>query len=228
MQKQLTIILIFLIIFFTGCAKKYDDYIYHRSSVVDYLYSNEQGVALSPFVALLKFPLKVGIGFAPSKVQYHQRIIDETERVKLMRRVQGILKKYNMGDTKIIPSAFFEQNGGFEHLKEIKKLYDIDLIVLVSYDYLKFTDNTPNHITYWGIIGGDIVESRENLIHTMVNASLFDIESKKLAFISSGVSRIRGKIDAKQQKKGFLVASEMLLKDLNLRLSLLSKRKKKK
>lgn len=67
------------------------------------------------------------------------------------------------------------------------------VIVLLSYDQTQFTDEGLASITYWTLIGAYIVPGEKNDTHTMVDAAVYDIKSRKMLFRAPGISHIKGK-----------------------------------
>ena len=230
MKKSLYII--FIIILLTGCATKKKVYKYYenRSSLVNYLYPQKEHKSMEFWTTKLKIPIKIGIGFIPSKKFYYQRIIDEKSRVGLLKKIQRNLKKHKfIKESKIIPSAFFEKGGGFEDLEKIKKLYDVDLIALVSYDVIQFRVDSFHSLRYWTIIGTDIIKAKGNLIHSMINFTLIESKNKKLLFKALGINRlINSENLVADRKKSFQKASKNLIKNINRQLPIFKWRMKEK
>jgi rhombotail lipoprotein len=207
---------------FSGCAQRKQ---YTSSSVVEYLYSNKQ-VKETPTVPVLSLPLKVGIAFVPESNRYRSALT-ETDKEKLLDTVAKSFKKYAYIDTiEIIPSAYLRARGGFTNLDQIRTMYGVDVIALVSYDQHQFTDQNFLTLTYWTLLGMYIVPGEENDTHTMVDAVVYDIASKKLLFRAPGVSHIKGvatpinlsKMLREDSREGFMKASEELIVNLNKEL----------
>jgi len=214
-KNLLFAVLIFIL--FVGCAtkeRKYKEYENH-SSMVDYFYPQKERVAMSFFTTDLKFPIKIAIGFIPSRELYYQRVVEEDLRVKLLEDVKKTFDKFEfISKSIIIPSAFFQKGGGFGDLEKIKKLYDVDFMVLVSLDVINFRADSFNSITYWTIIGGDIIKARGNLSHLMVNCAMVDSQNQKLLFKALGTDRVSN------SKMSFQKASAILIKNLTRQLPL--------
>jgi hypothetical protein len=65
----------------------------------------------------------------------------------------------------LIPSLYIEEGGGFSNLDQLRKLFDIEGIPLLSYDQSQFNDTRALSITYWTIIGAYIVREEKNDTH---------------------------------------------------------------
>ena len=237
MKRVLLFTVLGLILVFTGCAKKYENH--YTSSVVDYLYpdKNQGEVKIKPSIPLLKLPTKVGIAFVPTGKYYHKRAVTEVDRVILMKKIRDFFKKYKfVSDIELIPSAYLNQKGGFPNLDQIKTMYDVDLIVLLSYDQTQFTNSSFASVTYWTVIGAYIVPGEKNETHTMVDATVYDIKSRKLLFRAPGISRVKShstpisveEARREDRVKGFNLASVDLIKNLDLQLAIFKDRIKEK
>lgn len=90
-------------------------------------------------------------------------------------------------------SDYFRQQGSFDNLNQIKHMFNIDVIALVSYDQTSYTDKGFALIAYWTIVGAYIIPAEENSTHTMLDAVLYDIDSRKLLFRTTGGSSVSSK-----------------------------------
>ncbi len=122
----------------------------HRStSVVQYLYPDKQDYIEVPGIPRLKLPLRVGIAFVPENKVYTQALT-EADKMNLMKEVSEHFNQYDfVKSIEIIPSAYLRSDGGFANLDQIKTMYGIDVIALLSYDQTQFTGEEVASITYW-------------------------------------------------------------------------------
>jgi rhombotail lipoprotein len=210
------------------------------SSVVQYLYPDTKGYIETPDIPRLELPLRVGVAFVPEDtIKSHGWFITEnmaqgqslTERDKmeLMEEVSKHFKKYDfVKSIELIPSAYLSKKGSFANLDQIRTMYGIDLIALLSYDQTQFTDEGMASVTYWTLIGAYIIPGEKNDTHTMVDASVYDIQSRKMLFRAPGVSHINSKatpINLSEQLRvdsmeSFKEASADLVTNLELQLEM--------
>jgi rhombotail lipoprotein len=177
-------------IVFAGCV--YQTKMHHSSSVYEYLYSDIEGHIETPGIPLLSLPLRVGIAFVPEAEGEHCTLT-EKDKIELMNEVTKHFKKYDfVKDIELIPSAYLSEKGGFANLDQIRTMYGVDVITLLSYDQTQFTDEGLASISYWTIIGAYIVPGEKNDTHTMVDAAVYDIQSRKMLFRAPGISHIKG------------------------------------
>lgn len=211
---------------FNGCV--YQTKMHHSSSVYEYLYSDEEGHVENPGIPSLSLPLRVGVAFVP-EVEDRYQTLTEKDKMELMNEVKKHFKKYEfVKDIELIPSAYLSEKGGFANLDQIRTMHGIDVITLLSYDQTQFTDEGIASITYWTIIGAYIVPGEKNDTHTMVDAAVYDIKSRKMLFRAPGVSYIKGLATPVNQTeelrtdrlKGFQEASADAVKNLDIQLEL--------
>lgn len=164
-----------------------------NASVVDYLYPKEsKATAMVPVSeTTLSLPLRVGVAFVPSP--YGGADLPEAERQKLLERVKAAF-----GDQKfisaieVVPSAYLRPRGGFDNLEQAARMFNLDVVALLSYDQVQFNDANRLSVLYWTIVGAYLVNGDEYDTHTMLDASVFDVRSRKLLLRSHGVSQVKG------------------------------------
>ena len=175
------------------------------SSVVQYLYPNTKGYIETPTIPRLALPLQVGIAFVPDdsvkgrsffipeKIVQGQNLT-ERDKMELMEKVKKHFQKYEYVDSiELIPSSYLTKEGGFANLDQIRTMYGIDVVVLLSYDQTQFTDEGVTSVVYWTLIGAYLIPGEKNDTHTMVDATVYDIQSRKLLFRAPGTSHIKSK-----------------------------------
>lgn len=219
-----------------GCAGQQHR---HRSSVVDYLYPNEKETAIKPAIPRLTLPLKVGIAFVPVQLSTSQgrnlwagrvgvESLTETDKVQLLDEVAAHFKKYEfVKSIEVIPSAYLTPGGGFTNLKQIKTMYGVDVIALVSYDQVQFTDEGMLSLTYWTLVGAYIFQGEKNDTSTLMDTVVYDISSRKMLFRAPGTSQIKGSatpVNLSEELradslKGFKEATGKMIENLDLQLT---------
>ncbi len=231
-NRLVIICLITFFAFIESCAdappKLYTNY---KTSMIRFIGPDENTIkiqeAMEPTITV---PLRVGFAFAPS-LDYGQGF-PEKERMNLMQEIASKFKKYKFVESiELIPSLYLEEGGGFSNLDKLKQLFDIDVIMLMSYDQSQFHDTGALSITYWTLIGYYIVKGEKNDTHTLMDAALFHIPSRKMLFRASGTSLIKNSatpINLSEQARddslsGFRQASMELAKNLQDKLYLFRK-----
>lgn len=213
----------------TGCAGLFGGQKTHRaSSVVDYLYPDTANAIDKPSIAYLNLPIDVGIAFVPSTAnRYAKQDIDAPRKQALMERIAAGFTQHDfIGNVEIIPTAYLRSGGSFDNLGQIKTMYGVDVMVLLSYDQVQYTDQGLLSLTYWTIAGAYIFPGEKNDTSTMVDAVVYDIASRKMLFRAPGVAQVKGAATLVNQSeelrrdsaKGFALAADDLVVNLNAEL----------
>jgi rhombotail lipoprotein len=185
-----------------GCDSLSSERTQHRNtSLYSYLYSNKNGHVDAPTVPTLSLPLRVGIAFVPadtgSRRNYDydsldQAAISESQKMALMKQISADFKKYSfVKSIDLIPTTYLTPNGGFANLDQIRTMYDVDVVVLLSYDQAQFTGRDALSISYWTIVGAYVVPGENNETRTMLDAAVYDINSRKLLFRAPGIGDVK-------------------------------------
>lgn len=177
-----------------------------RSSVVDYLYPNSSQTVIEPSTPTLRLPLKVGIAFVPEQPATSRgrgtwalispgtvNALTPAKKTELLEKVADHFRKLDfVSDIEVIPSEYLSPGGSFSNLEQIQTMYGIDVIALVSYDQVQFTDEGLLSLTYWTIVGAYAVSGEKNDTSTMLDTVVYDIKSKKMLFRAPGTSIVKG------------------------------------
>jgi rhombotail lipoprotein len=161
-------------------------------SVVDYLYGNKaEPVAMKLEITTLKLPLRVGIAFVPSPAWGLH--VPESEQMRMLNKVKEAFSQHAfIGSIEIIPNTYLRPNGGFANLEQAARMFNVDVMALLSYDQIQFNDSNALSVLYWTIIGAYLVHGDQYDIHTMLEATVFDVASRKLLFRAPGTSNVKG------------------------------------
>lgn len=175
----------------------------HReaSSVMDYLYPKRSMTQVdTPTVPILSLPLRVGVAFVPDRVNrsggtlvaWENERFTEKQKMALMKQVSDDFKKYSyVQSIQLIPSTYLTPQGGFDNLDQLRQMFGVDVIALVSYDQVQFTDEGFFSLTYVTVVGAWVVEGERNDTKTMMDTVVYDIASRKLLFRAPGISQIK-------------------------------------
>ena len=162
------------------------------ASIVEYLYPAASAAPkMEPGIALLRPPARVGLAFVPADAK--ARSLPETEKMKLLERTRAAFARQPyVGAIEIIPTQYLRAGGGFDNLQQVSRLFNVDIMAMVSYDQVHFTDTNSLALLYWTIVGAYVVNGNEFDIKTMLDISVFDVASRKLLFRAPGTSQING------------------------------------
>jgi rhombotail lipoprotein len=202
---------------------------HHRAaSVVDYLYPANGDVVVQPSIPTLNLPIKIGLAFVPSANDANlAAVVPESERQKLMNQIADHFRQQPyVKSIEVIPTSYLQPKGGFENLEQASRMFDVDVVALLSYDQMQFSNSGRSSITYWTLIGAYLVEGEKNDTRTLLDAAVFDVKSHKLLFRAPGVSTVKGSatpVNADEARRhdgaeGFGLAAVNLLGNLDTEL----------
>lgn len=232
----LTIVAATAIILVAGCASMGMAQHHRASNLYAYLYSDQKEHVDTPTVPVLSLPLRVGIAFVPvdnptgrnNYPYWEDQSFSENQRMALMKQISGQFKQYPfVKSIDIIPSAYLTPRGGFSNLDQIQTMYGVDVMALLSYDQIQFTDEGVLSLTYWTIVGAYVIPGEKNDTKTMLDAAVYDIASHKLLFRAPGLGNVKGSatpINLSEElredgKKGFEQAATNLVDNLKVQLA---------
>jgi rhombotail lipoprotein len=208
------------------------------SSVVNYLYPGETNPLPPTDVPVLRLPLRVGIAFVPSgntRNYYQDNTITEVQKTALLDRVAAEFKGRDyIQSIEIIPTSYLRPAGGFANLNQVRSLLGVDVIALVAYDQVQFTNENILSLAYWTIVGAYIFHGNKNDTDTLMEAAVYDIASRHLLFRAPGVSHVEAGTAAayitQRQRadgaKGFEIATDDMIKNLKTQLEAFRERVK--
>ncbi|MFN3581284.1 MAG: rhombotarget lipoprotein [Pseudomonas sp.] len=223
MLRSLLVVSMISLLF--GCALGTSN---HRSSsVVTYLYPNKNSPMESVSIPRLELPMRVGVAFVPEGRQGNSTLT-ERDKLELQKAVATHFEALDfVSSIELIPSNYLRNEGSFSNLEQIRSMFGVDVIALLSYDQTQFTDEGLASISYWTLIGAYLIRGEKNDTHTLVDAAVYDIQSRKMLFRAPGSSHIKSKATPVNQSEqlradsiqGFHDASADLVTNLKLQLT---------
>lgn len=218
-----------------GCA---NHQVSRKSSVMDYLYPDSDSTFEKPSVPHLKLPLRVGVAFVPGSGETHRPGslwvsqsysggMPAAKKNEILETVSDNFRGLDfVSSIEVIPTSYLTSGGSFANLSQIKTMYGIDVIALVSYDQVQFTDEGMLSLSYWTIVGAYVVSGEKNDTSTLMDTVVYDISSKKMLFRAPGTSQVVGRstrINASEELRadsieGFERAAEAMAVNLESQL----------
>jgi rhombotail lipoprotein len=177
----------------SGCAAWVKQRQEHRAaSVVDYLFPEAtQAPQIEVATTTLRPPIRVGIAFVPGG-QWDAGISEAT-KMELLERVKAAFAQYSyIGSIEVIPSNYLRARGGFDNLDQVAHLFNVEVVALLSYDQLQFNDTNSFAVLYWTIVGAYVIHGDKYDVQTLIDATVFDVASRKMLFRAPGSSRVKG------------------------------------
>lgn len=235
-DKTTSFLIFLLVVFLSGCAGQQTR---TKSSVVDYLYPKNSETIVQPSIPVLNIPIKVGIAFVPEQTSRSRGMniwsgvaggsaLTEANKSGLLEKVADNFRKHEfVSEIEVIPSAYLTAGGSFSNLDQIRTMYGIDVIALVSFDQVQFTDEGLLSLTYWTLVGAYVFSGEKNDTSTMLDTAVYDIQSKKMLFRAPGTSNVKGSstpINLSEElradsMKSFEEATDNMITNLDMQLS---------
>ncbi|WP_297831319.1 rhombotarget lipoprotein [Pseudomonas sp.] len=192
MKKIICSLMMVSLFAFGGCSWVDSHSSKQVASTVDYLYPNaKEAPQMKSEVTYLRPPVRVGIAFVPSANWGDG--LSEVDKLKLQERVKAAFTQYPfVGSIELIPSTYLQRQGGFGNLEQVARMFNVEVMVLLSYDQVQFNDKNSLALLYWTIVGAYIIHGDQYDVQTLVDASVFDVHTHKLLFRAPGVSQVKG------------------------------------
>ena len=178
----------------TGCLFRGDRTQRNASSLVNYLYPRGMRVADAPAIPTLTLPLRVGVAWVPNGPGpgAGRGDLTENQKLELLQKVVPHFRSYSfVRGIETIPTTYLMPGGGFANLDQLRSIYGVDVIALVSYDQVQFTSQGLLSLAYWTVVGAYTIQGEKNETDTMIDTAVYDIASRKLLFRAPGVSRVK-------------------------------------
>jgi len=189
MKKIIPILAVLFVI--SGCSGLYKQEKTTSSSLVDFLYPNSEDYQKhQPSTPHLTLPVNVGIAFVPSS-GYSKLGLSAKRKHELLAKVKAEFSELKyVNRIEIISDSYFKKGGGFDNLKQVSRLYDVQVMALVSYDQVARNSQNNAALLYWSIAGMYFIPGNDNSTQTFIDTAVFDIDSSKLLFRAPGLSSV--------------------------------------
>ncbi len=227
-------IILILTLFISGCSSLnfYKNRNIQSSSLVNFLYP-EGEVSLQDIKnPSLNLPLRIGLAFIPEKND--KTIIPQTTKNQLLEDIkQTFIKKDYVHEIIIIPEIYLTHQQGFKPLDQLKNLYQLDVLALVSYDQIINTKDKLLSLSYLTIVGAYVFPGTGFDVHTMIDLAVIDIPTRQILFRSAGVNSIENNSVAlaysdqafrKKQNRSFTQAMQQVKENFSSELEKFEKR----
>jgi rhombotail lipoprotein len=163
-----------------GCSQRSTS----SSSLVVFLYPHGELPPADDAIPELKLPLRVGLTFLPAAGNAPG--LDAAARAGLLENVrQRFLSREFVAEIVVIPD-YYLSGRGFDSLGGLQRLYDLDLLALVSHDQLTHSDENALSLTYLTIVGAYLVPASRHEVTTLVDLAVVDPATRSLLLRAGG------------------------------------------
>lgn len=155
------------------------------SSLVDFLYPRGEAPPPSPdTLPHLTLPARVGIAFVPPT---RGAALSESEQLALLTRVADSFRDREfVAAIEPIPQAYLTRARGVSGMQQVARLFNLDVMALVSYDQVSQSTERDSALLYWTVVGTVVFKGNRNAVHTLVDTAVFDVRSGQLLFRAPG------------------------------------------
>lgn len=202
---------------------------------MQFLYPQDAGHVAEPTIPELALPLRVGVAFVPPgdgrAGGYSHGLsanVTPSQQAELIETVASRFRDLPcVAEIKTIPAAYLRPGGSFTNLDQVKSMFGVDVIALVAYDQVQFTDENFLSLSYWTIVGAYVVRGEKNDTQTLLDATVYDIASRSLLFRAPGTSQVKASATPvgqegalrEDREAGLRLASEDMAKNLETELA---------
>lgn len=193
MEKPVSLVAIVFLATVSGCAAWVTTGGTRRiASTVDYLYpAAEEPPRMAAGFTYLRPPIRVGIAFVPDAAPTES--LPDVEKTRLLERIRAAFSTYPfVGGIEVIPVPYLGSGGGFTNLQQVARMFDVEVIALLSCDQVQFDAPDTLPVVYWTITGASVIRGAPHDTWTLVDASVLDVRSRKLLFRAPGASHTAG------------------------------------
>ena len=220
------VVLVFVGVLLGGCVGMFGMRKCERtSSIADFLFPKEQRL-VEPSIPVLSLPLKVGVAFVPSGNRGRADFSDYQKQQLLQKVAASFSSQKFVESVQTIPSSYLRREGSFDNLDQLKRMMGIDVVILLAYDQMQFTDDNLLSLSYWTIVGAYVFHGNKNDTQTLVEAVVYDIGSRTLLFRAPGSNQTRHGSTAMQLSEyqrrdsatSLNLATDEMIKNLDMEL----------
>jgi rhombotail lipoprotein len=165
------------------------------SSLVSFLYP-VGGPPPPPENAIpeLRVPMRVGLAMLPSIYRYDDAPLDAAQKLELLERIrERFLSRRFVSEIVVIPDYYLTHDRGFVGLEGVQRLYDVDVIALVSYDQVTHQDDNPLSLGYLTIVGAYVLPGTDHETVTLVDLAVVDPVTRSLVLRAGGTDSRKGR-----------------------------------
>ncbi len=175
-------------------------------------------------MAQLRVPARVGLAFLPAAGG--EPGLDAPQRQEILARVSAAFEKKDYVRQIVVIPDYYLGSGGFEALQQLARLQQLDVLALVSYDQVSQRTENGRSLFYLTIVGSYLVRGSENETQSLMDLAVVDPVSRTLILRAGGTSFAAESSTAidqaaklqHQQVRGFNVASDQLIANLDVEL----------
>jgi rhombotail lipoprotein len=181
---------------------------HNSTSLVDFLYPNGSTPPALNAQPQLHLPLRVGLTFLPSNSVDSQLSLDSAHKEALLEEIRKrFISRGFVADIIVIPDYYLRGQRGFGGLEGVQRLYNVDLMALVSYDQVAHEDDNNWSLGYITIVGAYILKGTRHDLSTLVDLAVVDPATHSLVLRAGGVDSRHGSVSLVSENRELREAS---------------------
>jgi len=174
---------------------------HNSSSLVNFLYPNGKMPPREDTIPELHVPLRVGLAFLPSE-NNSGLVLNAAQREELMTRIrQRFAERKFIAEITEVPDYYLKTSRGFEGLEGVQRLYNLDLMALVSYDQVAHLDDNNWSLGYLTIVGAYVLKGSRHDVSTLVDLAVVDPATHSLVIRAGGTDTRHGNTTLIEQQR---------------------------
>ena len=176
-----------------GCAPHCRSETRNSSSLVGFLYPDGNLPPPQDALPELHLPLRVGLAFLPGAAAGGVGGLDEAQKAAVLEKIrERFATRKFVADIVIVPDYYLTNARGFAGLEGVQRLYNIDLMALVSYDQVTHLDQNGWSLGYLTIVGAYVLHGSSQDMATLVDLAVVDPATRSLVLRAGGTDTRHG------------------------------------
>ena len=164
----------------------------NSSSLVDFLYPNGARPPANNSIPALQLPVRVGLAFLPTRGTTAAGL-EAARREALLDRIrQRFASRKFVSQIVIVPDYYLSGSRGFDGLNGVQRLYNIDVLALVSYDQVSYRDDNSWALGYLTIVGAYVMKGTRHDVTTLMDLAVVDPASRSILLRAGGTDERHG------------------------------------
>jgi rhombotail lipoprotein len=210
------------------CAPNCHSHAQNSSSLVGFLYPDGKLPPRGEAIPELHVPLRVGLAFLPSQDSRGNLVLDAAQKENLLQQVQArFASRSFVSEIVIIPDYYLANARGFAGLEGVQRLYNVDVMALVSHDQVSNGDDNKLSLGYLTIVGAFVLRGTSHETATLVDLAVVDPVTRSLLLRAGGTDSRSGNstlVDAARDARhdsarGFATATTHMIDNFDAALT---------
>jgi rhombotail lipoprotein len=198
------------------------------SSLVGFLYPNGVGFARENSIPELRLPVRVGLAFIPTSDGLGTAGLEAARREEILERIrERFADRKFVSEIVVIPDYYLNGRSGFDNLRGVQRLYDTDILALVSYDQVTYRDKNAWSLGYITIVGAYVLKGTGHEVTTLMDLAVVDPASRSILLRAGGTDDRHGRTTAidegresrQSRAESFDAASAALIENFDVALT---------